>query len=174
MTTKKRLWKDSCGGRLVSYSTRDGDKVSNWATELWHKCQSTLNSILHKDLAASRCSFLMFVFCVYSENCIQSIYRCISVFAICGRRCGPLLLINKWKSMKWKWIECLNFTNEWRTDSCLYSMAASALLPTETCGSSASFHLCRLFLNHMGYMAWEKRSVWYLACSLSYGILLSL
>ena len=42
---------------------------------------------------------------------------------------------------------------------CFYSMAASALLPTETRSSNGSFHLCRLFLSHMGYMAWEKRSV---------------
>ena len=38
------------------------------------------------------------------------------------------------------------------------SMMALALLPTETRSSNASFHLCRLFLSHLGYMAWEKRS----------------
>jgi len=39
------------------------------------------------------------------------------------------------------------------------SMTASALQPTETHSSDDAFHLCRVFLNHMGYMAWEKRSV---------------
>jgi len=40
----------------------------------------------------------------------------------------------------------------------LYSMTASALRPTETSTSNDAFNLCRIFLNHMGFMAWEKRS----------------
>jgi len=38
------------------------------------------------------------------------------------------------------------------------SMLASALLPPDTRSSNSPFHLCRLFLNHLGYMTWEKRS----------------
>jgi hypothetical protein len=37
------------------------------------------------------------------------------------------------------------------------SMVASALPPTEAKDKMAIFHLCRIFLNHMGYMTWEKR-----------------
>jgi len=44
--------------------------------------------------------------------------------------------------------------------ACLFdSMMASPLLPTETRSSNVAFHLCRLFLSHLGYMTWEKRSV---------------
>jgi len=50
----------------------------------------------------------------------------------------------------------VNDFQRWVCFAC--STSASPMLPMEACGgSNVAFNLCRIFLNHVGFMAWEKR-----------------